>query len=60
MWWLGLGGGCLGFSRLGGHPPRSRFARPRPLRFAKGAVSPPRPLHPWVPAFAGMTVETQE
>ncbi len=48
--------GGLEFSRLGGHPPRSRFACPRPLRFAKGAILSP-PTYPWIPAFAGMRGE---
>ena len=51
-WWL------FGVSRFGGHPPRIPLRSMRapfaPLRYAKGAA--PRPhVHPWVPAFAGMT-----
>ena len=53
---FGLGGGCLGFSRLGGHPLRCRSAPSRPLALCEGE-GPSSPLHPWVPAFAGMTKE---
>ena len=33
---FGLGGGCLGFSRLGGHPLRCRSAPSRPLALCEG------------------------
>ena len=36
---------CWGFSRFGGHPPASCFARRVPLRFAKGDGAP-SPLCP--------------
>ena len=36
------------------HPPHTRFACARPLRFSKGAYVFPIPL--WIPACAGMTV----
>ena len=38
------GGNCVFTRAPRGHTPRTRFARSRPFRFAKGAGPPPSPL----------------